>query len=272
MIVVADGSSLDAWASELSWGQRAILERKQRSPRTYRYRSLRELEFELTMRLNTVYAAEGMAQGRAGFATFADSRCNERFWILTPEGGFRIRPDTTPSAGINDIYNNSGLYAFECAAAVVIVLYKAVLDTIGAPRFDYWFRNLYIYSWNYDRDLHLIQHTGGEAFPGDVRYVDNPDFDPSAGQYRGENLIVLMQEDTYFGHGFGIVSEASTIAALNRRRKPGATRSAYMTPEITHPDYAAIFAAIRTGPAFRRDHFLPFGEVAVRIGTLTHIR
>jgi protein-glutamine gamma-glutamyltransferase len=272
MIAVADGSSIEPWAAGLSWGQRAILERKQRSPRTYRYRSLRELEFELTVRMNTVYAAEGMAQGRAGFATFANSRCNERFWILTPEGGFRIRPDVAPSAGINDIFNNSGLYAFECAAAVVIVLYKAVLDTIGAPRFDYWFRNLYIFSWNYDRDLHLIQHTGDDVFPGDVRYVDNPDVDPSLSQYQGENLIVMMQEDTYFGHGFGIVSEAAVVEALNRRRKPGATRSAYMLPEITHPNYGAIFVKVYAVPAVREEPLLPFGDLAVRIGTLTHIR
>ena len=270
MIIVAGGASVAGLAGRLPRAQRDILERKQRSPRLYRYASLPALEFELNARANTVEAARAMAMGQAGFASFATSRCNEQFWQRTDEGGFRLKRGVRPSAAVNDIYANSGLYAFECAAAAVIVLYKAMLDTIGPAKFDAMFANLYIYSWNYDRDLRLIQHTSGEQFPGDVRYIRNPDVDPATPQWQGENAFVMMEPDTYFGHGIGITSSNQMIAVLNRHRRPGATRSAHMLDEITHPDYAALHAAANS--AMPRTDVLPFGNLAVRIGHITHVR
>jgi protein-glutamine gamma-glutamyltransferase len=265
-------SSLEEWAVELPEAQRVLLQRMQIDPHTYTYSSRPELSFELKLRVNTVGAAVEMAQGRAGFASFAKSKCNRSFWELTDEGGFRLRDNTPAAEAVQDIFKSSSMYAFECAAAIVIVLYKAVLDTIGREAFNTWFKELYIWSWTYDQDLRLIQHRRGRALPGDVRYFDNPDVGPKYPHWQGENVIVLMEEDRYFGHGIGRVSSERIVQVLNRQRKEGATQSAYLLKEITHLDYSYLYYTVVTGQPLPLLHRNPSGELSVLVGNKTYLR
>ncbi|MEK8131196.1 protein-glutamine gamma-glutamyltransferase [Paenibacillus filicis] len=214
-----------------------IYNRKRNSPTPFHYASMEALLFELRTRAAIVASARALGRSGAVFEIFDLSRCNERYWSRTYNGGFELRPGVSPSAAIEDIFINGRYYAFECATAIIIILYKAVLDTIGREAFDRSFGRLYLYSWNHDADLKLITSKGkGEAFPGDVQYFKNPQVDPRKMQYQGENVIV-MPEGGYFGHGIGVTSAADIVSKLNRHRIPFATQGAFLLDEATYPDF-----------------------------------
>lgn len=157
-----------------------------------------------------------------------------------------------PTDAIRDIYVNGQLYGFECATAVIIVLYKAVLETIGTAAFDRLFANLYLYSWHHDSDLRLITVYGKRlAFPGDIVYFKNPDVDPEMIHWQGENAVKL-NGDLYFGHGIGIMNAEGIISRLNRYRKPGSTVSAYLLDEATYPNFFSICSKRRPSGIPRR--------------------
>jgi len=214
-----------------------IYARKRSSRTPFHYASMEALRFELQARSAIIASARALGASGAAFEVFELSRCNERYWSLTNNGGFELRYGVSPSAAVEDIYVNGPLYAFECATAIIIILYKAVLDMIGREAFDRSFGRLYLYSWNHDADLRLITvKDQGEAFPGDVQYFKNPQVDPRQMQYQGENVIV-MPEGGYFGHGIGVTSGSSIINRLNRHRVLFATQSAYLLNEATYPDF-----------------------------------
>jgi protein-glutamine gamma-glutamyltransferase len=250
------------------WGliQRQIYEQKQASRTVFTYQTAEELGFELFARANIVEAARGLHQSGVGFATFKTSRCNERMWILTADGGFRLRAEVTPSQAIRDIYNNGRMYAFECATAIVIVYYKAVLDTIGEQAFNYWFANLYLHDWHYDNDLSLIvDKEARESFLGDVLYFKNPEFNPDTPQWQGEN-VVKLEDDLYYGHGIGIGSGAMIIASLNENRKRGAVQSAYLMNEVVHPDFRGLYHLTGAGSPLMQAPPAPPNVIQARIG------
>lgn len=220
--------------------QRAIVEAQERSPVPYRYGSLDELLFELNLRSSIVDSALALNQSGVQFAVYRKSRCNEMYWNRTEEGGFRLRNGMPPADAIQDIYRNGPLYGFECSMAMMIVMYKAVLDQIGSRAFNTYFTNLFLYDWQYDSDLGFRQGSLRlGAYPGDILYFKNPDHNPETPEWQGENVIMLG-EDRYYGHGIGIRSSSGIIEALNRRRKPGSRRSAYLLDTIIYPNYAHI--------------------------------
>lgn len=90
------------------------------------------------------------------FSTFKNSRCNPRYWNRTAGGGFELKAGVSPSAAINDIFVNGQLYAFECAMAMVMILYRATISMIGENAFDRYFTDLYLWDWNYDSNLKMI--------------------------------------------------------------------------------------------------------------------
>lgn len=237
MILLPPGEMEQVDKLELSGAEREIFRLKQASPVTYPYRSVQVLEFELRTRSRIVESAIGLYRSGARFSTFANSRCNERYWTRLDNGGFRLRDDVSPAEGIRDIYRNGWAYAFECATAMVIALYKGVLESIGEPAFNAYFGGLLLYDWKYDSDLRIISVPGGEAFPGDVVYFKNPDFDPNTPEWRGENGI-LLPDGNYFAHGMGLRSGAEIIAQLNTKRRPGSTVSAYRLDQVETLDYA----------------------------------
>lgn len=236
MIIVAGGSvPLDLFGMTPLEG--IIFEQKNRSGTPFHYESMESLRFELRLRAAIVASSVSMQKSDVTFRTFKKSYCNEAYWTRTENGGFRQKPFVRPSDAVRDIYVNGHLYGFECATAVIIVLYKAVLETIGTDHFDRLFANLYLYSWQHDSDLRLITVYGKqEVFPGDIVYFKNPDVDPEMIHWQGENAVKL-QGDLYFGHGIGITTAEGIIARLNRYRRPGSTESAYLLPEATYPNF-----------------------------------
>ncbi|MDP4095875.1 protein-glutamine gamma-glutamyltransferase [Paenibacillus sp. P96] len=195
------------------------------------------LSFETSLRSAIVAAAQALNHGDTSFSTFERAYCNERFWIRTPQGGFQIRPDVTPAEGISNIFIEGRKYGFECATAMVIVLYKAVLDSIDENEFNRLFANILLYDWHYDSDLRLIEAQGSkQSVPGDIMYFKNPEVSPLTPEWKGEN-VVKLDEDFYFGHGVGIGSSEYVIRTLNSRRWPGSIVSAYLTDQVIHPDF-----------------------------------
>ncbi|MFD2114702.1 protein-glutamine gamma-glutamyltransferase [Paenibacillus yanchengensis] len=240
MIVISGGdvSQIDPrMLSDLEWN---IVRSKQASSNVYHYPSLDALLFELKMRTQIVEAAKAMYRSGVGFADFHNSRSNPQYWIRTQNGGFLLRPGVTPSAGIRDIYTQGYKYAFECAGAIIINLYKAVLETIGDRAFNYYFQNLYLRDWQHDSDLKLTySYNNRDVYPGDVLYFRNPDVNPATPEWQGENVI-LLDRNLYYGHGVGIGTSEDIIAALNRARRPGSRRSAYLDNLVVRPDFEAI--------------------------------
>ncbi|GIO29647.1 MULTISPECIES: protein-glutamine gamma-glutamyltransferase [Paenibacillus] len=214
-----------------------IVNAKRSSPTVFRYVSLGHLRFELRLRTAIVEAAKALKRSGVQFEDFEHSHCNERYWNLNRQGGFELRPDVTPAEGIRDIFVNGPRYGFECATAIVIVLYKGLLDCIHERDFNRMFADLLLYDWHYDSDLRLIEKQGvSQSFPGDVLYFKNPDVNPRQIEWQGENTVKL-EEDLYYGHGIGIASSQAIIAKLNRHRKPGSTVSAYLTDQVISPDF-----------------------------------
>ncbi|MEF2967674.1 protein-glutamine gamma-glutamyltransferase [Paenibacillus sp. M1] len=198
-----------------------------------------DAEFEARVRGEIVAAARALDASGASFATFRNSRCNGRYWIRENNGGFRLRSGVTPAEGIRDIFRNGWQYAFECATAMVIVLYKGVLEAIGEPSFNNYFAGLVLYDWKYDSDLRIVTIGLNQTGLGDVVYFNNPDFDPRTPEWRGENAIVLPG-GVYFAHGMGIVPAEAIIRSLNGKRKPGSGTSAYLINEAQTLDFAYI--------------------------------
>ncbi|WP_373231568.1 protein-glutamine gamma-glutamyltransferase [Cohnella sp.] len=221
--------------------ERTIFMLKDKSPIVYSYESLPELRFEMKLRTKIVETAHALLRSNSAFATFEKSKCNPMFWNLTEYGGFKLRSGVLPSTAIRDIFTNGSLYAFECATAKVIVLYKAVLDSIGEYSFNRYFTDLLLWDWNYDKDLRLTTiNTTRESYPGDILYFKNPDVNPDTTEWQGEN-VVKLDDNLYYGHGIGITNANGIIAALNKHRKPNSTQSAYLMDQVTYLDFKYLY-------------------------------
>ncbi|RAU91410.1 protein-glutamine gamma-glutamyltransferase [Paenibacillus sp. YN15] len=243
--------------AEIFWmkaGQRTV----------YRYASWEELGFELRTRVLLTEAAHALQTSGAQFAVFQDSRCNPRYWRRDEKGGFRLLENVTPAAGIRNIFQEGFLYAFECATAIVIVLYKGMLDSLGDGLFNLWFGGLLLYDWHYDEDLRLVDSKKPEdAVPGDVQYFKNPDFSPDHPEWQGENVLLLL-DGRYYGHGIGIRSGGEIIQALNRKRRPFSQASAYLMDLVVHPDYQKLYRTIIGGSGWNQP--VQANRVRARIG------
>jgi protein-glutamine gamma-glutamyltransferase len=203
----------------------------------FQYNSPEAMDFELKMRTSIVEVARALNASGVTFAKFENSRCNGQFWSRTENGGFQLRSGVLPSVGLDDIFHNGHLYAFECATAIVIILYRAILDVLDVEAFNVHFKDLYLRDWNHDSDLRLIStYNIQEAYPGDVLYFKNPDHNPETPEWQGEN-VVLLAGNLYYGHGIGIGTAEKIISSLNELRKPGSMISAYLSELVMHPDF-----------------------------------
>jgi protein-glutamine gamma-glutamyltransferase len=218
--------------------ERKIINKMLSSSATYRYDSLYQLEFELNLRKNIINAAIELHKSKFSFETFRESRCNTDYWTRTNEGGFQLKQGVLPSDAIRDIYINSSKYGTECATAMVIVFYKALLNIFPQKLFNTMFANIHLMNWAYiDRDLGIgLYRNEADYFPGDCRYFKNPDVNPKTPEWQGENVIDLGNS-TYYGHGIGIGTADEIINALNKNRKAGATESAYLLNSATRPNF-----------------------------------
>jgi protein-glutamine gamma-glutamyltransferase len=221
---------------------KALLEEEQ----VYAYDSQKQLMFELLLREKIIEASKLLANSKARFTIFQFSKCNEQFWQRNHLGGFELKEGVLSSAGINDIFENSHLYAFECATAIVIVFYKAVLEVLKEKTFNELFANLLLYDWHYDKDLRIKTTNGDDYIPGDCLYFKNPEVDPETPQWQGENAIYLGK-GLYYGHGIGIKTKEVMIKILNTKRRKNATKSAYLLKQTTRVGfkYLSTFAPQR---------------------------
>ncbi len=229
--------------------ERKIIQQLSSSQRMYDYDSPDQLHFELALRNQIILASRELNRSRLAFTTFRDSRCNPEFWIRTEEGGFRLRPNVEPARAIQDIYNNSSEYGTECATAIVILYYKAVLSIYPANLFNRLFANIYLMNWMHvDSDLGIRNYQNpGDYLPGDCRYFKNPDVNPLTPYWQGENAIDLG-DGTFYGHGIGISDAEGIIRALNNNRIRGSVESAYLMDTATRPDFK--YLANRYGDSF----------------------
>jgi len=248
--VIADPGSL---AGRPQWTpvQRESIERMAESPTVFVYPHEGVLQFELTLRDLTVSAARALNQSGIGFETFRTTRCNQAFWQVTDSGGCRIRDQATPAQAILDIFQNGRLYGFECATAMLVVFYRAVLDAIGPQTFNRLFANLLLYDWQFDQDLGLTTVERTVHLPGDVVYFKNPDFDPATPEWQGENAVVLGGGQ-YYAHGIGIATANRIVPFLNRQRKPDGDRSAYLMEQATRPNYRYLYQFRRSSGTLPR--------------------
>ncbi|MEH7245878.1 protein-glutamine gamma-glutamyltransferase [Neobacillus niacini] len=219
--------------------QKVILKQMAGYPVIFYYESLQQLKFELLFRVNTIKAANDLDKSGAKFTTFAYSFPNRKLWYRLPNGGFLLREGIYPSEGIEDLVKNGKLYAFECSTAIAIVLYIAVLYTIGPRAFNTYFSRLYLMDWQFDEDLPVYNKEGEDFIIGDVLHFKNPEFDPQQPWWRAENVI-FVGDDKFYGHGIGIRDSKTIINFLNGKRKENSNESAYLMRMITRPNYKTI--------------------------------
>jgi protein-glutamine gamma-glutamyltransferase len=219
--------------------ERSVLRQLSSSNEKYTYDTLEELRFELRMRSEIVDASKKLNRSNLAFEVFRESRANPDYWIRHDDGGFELKRGVKPSAAIRDIFDNGSEYGTECATAMIIVYYKALLEIFPEQAFDRLFRNIYLMNWhNLSRELRSVgamRQVGGHL-PGDRRYFANPDVDPETPEWQGENVIDLG-DGRYYGHGIGIHRAGTIIDALNRNRREGAGREAFLMDTAGRPDF-----------------------------------
>jgi protein-glutamine gamma-glutamyltransferase len=239
-VINVQGSVVNISTLPLSEEKRNIAKIMAVNNAVYHYRSFSELDFELSVRLETIKAAKALHKSGATFTTFKYSFCNPQYWELTSYGGFLLKKGVSPIAAIRDIFYNGKKYAFECATAIVIIFYKALIETLSEQVFNRLFSDILLFDWHYDQDLGIITKPGKDHIPGDCHYFNNPDFHPYLPQWRGVNVIYL-ENDLYFGHGIGIKNKKQMIETLNKLRKENAKKSAYLLEQTTRLNYLSLY-------------------------------
>ena len=207
-----------------------ILNTMEQLPELLSYSSHDELLFELMLRAAIVQGSIDLSKSGLKFAIFRKSQCNEKYWSRTRNGGFTLLPDVKPGEAVMDIFRNGRLYATECATAMVIVYYKALLSVYGEEKFDQLFPDIYLMNWHQlDSKIASAGSMANTTFylPGDRRYFSNPDVNPETPYLQGENAI-LLTNDMYYAHGMGITNANRILKLLNESRKKDATKSAYL--------------------------------------------
>jgi protein-glutamine gamma-glutamyltransferase len=208
------------------------------SDHTYKYSSEYQLKFEVDLRSSIVNAAIALNRSNFSFKVFRKSMCNTDYWLRTDNGGFLLLDNVKPSDAINDIYINSSLYGTECATAMVIVYYKALVDVLPESVFNKLFPEIYLMNWQHlDRNLGIVDYPNvNDYLPGDGRYFKNPDVNPLTPEWQGENVFDLGN-GMYYGHGVGIGNANKFISGLNHNRVPGSTKSAYLLDSAKRPNF-----------------------------------
>jgi len=253
--------SLNDILKQWPWGgdiQRDIIKKMDASNVTFEYPSFEYMRYEVVLRTNIILAAKALYKSNLGFALFQNVKCDTEYWTIYTKdalyyGGFQLNSKyvNEPSIAILDIYDNGQEYATECATAMLIVYYRAVLDSIGKTEFDKLFnKGLLLHGWSTIPGMPLWYVPGFLGvkkelayLPGDQRYFKNPEVNSLTPEWQGENVIDLG-DGTYYGHGIGVKTDNQIITSLNAKRKPGATQSAYLEDKANRPDIKFLSAKI----------------------------
>lgn len=223
--------------------ERQVLDTMSKSAGTYRYDTLHQLKFELALRKEIVDAAKRLNGSGMRFAVFHKSKCNPDYWERTSNGGFSLKSGVKPSDAIRDIFTHGRKYATECATAMVIVYYGALVELYPEETFNSLFRSIYLMNWH--RLDPLLREVGTpvtvtDILLGDRCYFRNPQVSPKTPELQGENVIVLPN-GLYYGHGIGITSAEQIIRILNANRIEDATESAYfMENSAARPNFKRL--------------------------------
>lgn len=215
------------------------------SSEEYQYNNLNQLKFELDLRKEIVNTSIDLNNSDLAFSNFNESKCNPEYWFRTNNGGFKLKEGVNPNEAIIDIFVNGSKYATECATALMIVYYKALLNTYSNELFNKLFPKIYLMDWDVTEPLLIdvtFLHKTKDILPGDRGYFENPDFDPATPEWQGENVIILP-DSMYYGHGIGITTSEEIIQALNSTRIAGATQTAYLLDSIGRPNFKKLTAA-----------------------------
>lgn len=219
--------------------ERNILEKMNKSSEKYEYNSLNQLKFELRLRSETIKAANELNNSDMSFRVFRKSKANPVYWNRLENGGFELKDGVKPSEAINDIFKNGSKYGTECATAMVIVFYKAILNIFSDELFNKQFPKINLMNWHSIdpllREIGIIKDIK-DFLPGDRGYFDNPDVDPKTPEWQGENVIII-DDDKYYGHGIGKHTAKEIIEKLNRRRIKDSTKSAKLLNSVSRPNY-----------------------------------
>ena len=234
----------------------------------YSFRTVDELNFDLHLRVHIITSSLELFHSGLQFRTFQQSYCNPAFWKRTQFGGFQLLPNVPPSVAIQDIFTNGKEYGTECATAMIIIFYKALLALYSETTFNHLFANLLLYTWDYDKDLKLITKRGGDLVPGDLVYFKNPQVNPATMHWQGENAIWLGNL-LFYGHGVGVKTEEQIISLLNEQRIPHAIISAYLTDLITRIDSRMMSQYASTKNIQTEIGFTPIRDDAI-IATIGH--
>ena len=224
--------------------ERKIIDKMNDTQTVLNYKDTSELKFEVDLRKHIVDVAFALDNSGMDFAVFRKTRCNEKFWDRQNNGGFELKNGVSASEAISDILKNPRKYATECATAMVMVYYLAILQMYPRELFDKTFNKIILMNWhNIDRDMGRIGMMNDKSndIPGDRRYFKNPDVDLSTPEWQGENVIDLGN-GKYYGHGIGIYSADAIIKSLNENRKEGADTSAYLMETAGNPDYKNLYS------------------------------
>lgn len=227
--------------------ERDILRLLAGSGANIQYDSVDQLKFELLLRREIIQAANELYKSKLAFKVFRKTTCNPDFWIRRSDGGFALRSDVRPSDAIRDIYKNSSKYGTECATAMQIVYYKALLEVFGDDAFDQIFPNIILMNWHMiSKELREVgfMHPAPVYLPGDRRYFANPDVDPLTPEWQGENVIDLS-DGLFYGHGIGRHRAETFIKLLNGNRRDGADESAYLMDSAARPDFKRLHKLYR---------------------------
>ncbi|MGI5892912.1 MAG: protein-glutamine gamma-glutamyltransferase [Bacillota bacterium] len=222
--------------------ERTIIKILSSSQQTYNYDSINQLRFELRLRREIINASNALYRSKISFKVFRDSICNPDYWARMNDGGFALKAGVKPSDAIRDIYINSHLYGTECATAMLIIYYKAILEVFPEDAFNRLFPNIYLMNWHrIERELREVglMHRAEDYLPADRRYFANPDVNPETPHWQGENVIDL-DNGLYYGHGIGKYGADTFIKVLNNNRKEGAERSAYLMDSAGRPNFKRL--------------------------------
>ena len=222
--------------------EQQLLSIMSQSSHKYDFDNLSQLKFELWMRQETVNSAQALNRSRLGFSVFHKSKCNPAYWERLPNGGFRLKEGADAARAIEDIFINGGEYATECATAMMIVYYKALLNIFKHDAFNRMFPAIILMNWHsMDPLLREVgkPHKVDDFLYGDRGYFKNPDVDPKTPEWQGENVIILP-DALYYGHGIGIATANNIISTLNGNRKKNATQPAYFLDTASRPDFKKL--------------------------------
>jgi len=224
-------------------------------------------EFEQKLRQEICNAARELDKSDLAFAVFKETRCNAEYWNRTDNGGWSLKKEADAANAVNDIFKNGRKYATECATAMEIVYYKAVLEVYGKELFNETFTSIYLMDWDMRDPLLMRIGQMNEVpalIPGDRGYFANPDYSPDSPQWQGENVIVL-EDGGYYGHGIGIADADYIISSLNSRRKQGSTQSAHLLKKAGRPDFKRLAAVMYSPKTVTVWRAFPPAVSAVRI-------